>query len=181
MFKDIVPALEYCIAKDSPDYQEAGEWCLQERLDADEWIGPEYYIVHLIREDNKRLRQSPPAESTEKAYYDDGYRTKEVYDPHGENDVYWALYQAGWRFMETDPDLSLFCFKHLLALSNGEFPCLIWKSGDERAITRLKVTLGKVASSFYNQNWRTDNSLEKAGLMNKYQALCYETDRALRY
>ncbi|MDR0393417.1 MAG: hypothetical protein LBH52_04280 [Puniceicoccales bacterium] len=181
MFKDIVPALEYCIAKDSPDYQKVGGWCLQERLDANELIGPEYYIVHLIREDNGRLRQSPPAESPEKAYYDDGYRTWEVYGPQGEDNVYWALYQAGWRFMETNPNLSLFCFKRLLILSNGEFPCSIWKSGDERAITRLKVALRKVALSFYNQSWRTEDPLKKADLMYKYQALCYETDRALRY
>ncbi|MDR2397089.1 MAG: hypothetical protein LBD69_04540 [Puniceicoccales bacterium] len=181
IFKDIVPASEYCIAKDSPDYQEAGECCLQERLDADERIGPEYYIVHLIRENNWSLRQNPPAESTEKSYYDDGYRTLEVYDLRGEDNVYWALYQAGWRFMETNPNLSLFCFKHLLILSNGQFPCLVWKGGDERAIVRLKVALRKVASSFYNQSWCTDDLFEKTSLMSKYQTLCYETDRALRY
>ncbi|MDR2769142.1 MAG: hypothetical protein LBB19_01105 [Puniceicoccales bacterium] len=181
MFKDIVPALEWCIEKNSPDYQEAGDYFLQETLESGKTIGPEYYIVHLIREDNKRLKQNPPEESTAKAYYDDGYRTQEVYDLRGEDNVYWALYQAGWRFMEDNPDLSLFCFKHLLALSNEQFPCLVWKSADERAIIRLKVALEKVASSFYNQSWCTDDPLEKAGLMNKYQALCCEADRALRY
>jgi hypothetical protein len=184
MFKEIVPWRKCGLRKDHPDYEKISEECLQEALAAGKTISPAYYVMSLIREDNAQLRQGRAAESTEKAYSDNGYRRAEVYDARGESSKSWALYQAGWRFIESDPDLSVFCFKHLLVLSNGKLPYLFWRDADDRMISRLQIALGKVASSFYDQMCcarRENNRAEESRLKGNYCVLRQAGDRFFRY
>ncbi|MDR0392982.1 MAG: hypothetical protein LBH52_01995 [Puniceicoccales bacterium] len=149
---------------------ELSEW-IREDLREDIKIGPEYYVLTHIRQYHKKnsnwAKKSKDDffSSNGKCCSDNSVRFEDFKSPAGETNIYWALYQAGLIFMKTDPTFAMFCFKHLLILSNGQIPAFLFAPDpdpESNAVRRLQAGLRILSNLLWDQNKENARLLDKA-------------------
>ncbi|MDR0755463.1 MAG: hypothetical protein LBE99_00920 [Puniceicoccales bacterium] len=130
-------------------------------------IGPEYYALARIRQYHEQysgedLQWQEKSKNdffyadSGKSCHDNGVRFEDFESPAGETNIYWALYQAGLIFMQTEPEFAMFCFKHLLILSNGQIPAFLFGPDyhpESNAVRRLQAGLGILGGHYFYQGY----------------------------
>jgi hypothetical protein len=133
-------------------------------------IGPEYYALARVRQyheehsDWTQKSQNDFFSDSGKGCYDNGVRFEDFESPAGETNVCWALYQAGLTFMQTEPEFAMFCFKHLLILSNGKIPAFLFgpdPDPESNAVRRIRAGLRMLSDHYFYQGYINDNQVLK--------------------
>ncbi|MDR0647163.1 MAG: hypothetical protein LBF43_01860 [Puniceicoccales bacterium] len=153
-------AYKYSICKtygfnpEDVDENELNEWMME---DGKQCLGPECYVLYRVQQyhqNNPEWDQKSKHDffsDSGKGCYDNGVRFEDFESPAGETNVYWALYQAGLIFMQTEPEFAMFCFKHLLILSNDKDPTFLpsFESNPQSSTIRCLQVAFKMLSNHY--------------------------------
>jgi hypothetical protein len=149
------------------------EW-IQEDLKEGIKVGPEYYVLARVRQyheehsDWTQKSQNDFFSDSGKSCYDNGVRPEDFESSAGETNVYWALYQAGLTFMQTEPEFAMFCFKHLLILSNGQIPAFLFPgfNASSNSIRRISVAFRMLSNHYFNQSVKNQDALGVSRSLN---------------
>ncbi|MDR1254783.1 MAG: hypothetical protein LBJ78_01995 [Puniceicoccales bacterium] len=146
--------------------------CMEE--DLNEWtqqghkpsLEPAYYALYRIQQFHGNTSEWAQKSKNDffyadggKCCCDNGVSFEDFESPTGETNIYWALYQAGLIFMQTEPEFAMFCFKHLLLLSNGQVPAFLFGSNpdpESNAIRRLQAGLRMLSNLLWDQGYKTE-------------------------
>jgi hypothetical protein len=156
----------------NPEDMEEGE--LDEWMEEDSnegiKIGPEYCVLARVRkyhEDNPEWCQKSKHDffsGNGKCCSNNGVKFEDFENSSGETNIYWALYQGGLIFMQIEPEFAMFCFKHLLVLSHGQFPVFLFGPDPDpeiNAIRRIQVALRMLSGHYFHQGYNTDTQALK--------------------
>ena len=140
--------------EDPNEKEEMAEAWFQEDIKEGKEIGPEYYAIHCIREHNKKITKDDVWNICKDFFccgggYDE-ILPKDISDEKGEKKPFWALYQAGLRFLYDEEGLGMFFLKHLLVLSNGESPISLWGDDCNESCRRIRIVFQRLGQKYYN-------------------------------
>ncbi|MDR2769484.1 MAG: hypothetical protein LBB19_02930 [Puniceicoccales bacterium] len=143
------------------DLQELSEQSQESSVPIEQLLKPAYYALYLIQQYHKNNPEWAQKSKDDffyadsgKGCYDNGVRFEDFENLAGETNIYWALYQAGLIFMQTEPDFAMFCFKHLLILSNDKDPTFLpsfESSPQSDTIRCLRVAFKMLSNHYLNR------------------------------